>query len=186
MIRLQVRTGLREKTLPVLAYSLSQLLFTGRSPEVGGRAAHIVDVSFEIRILYDQLRLLQNGFMASDLHRTPLMEGQRTEITAAEASPVADQGKLNLTDRRNAALLFIRRMIGAHIRQGIYGIHFFCGKRLRRRVLHHILASRISFQQRLSVKRIRIGILYHKAFRVFFLIFLHVFIGRQDDSVVNT
>lgn len=124
--------------------------------------------------------------MAPDLHSASLMEGQRTEIAPAEAAPVADQGKFDFTDGGDAAFFFIGRMIGTHIGQRINIIHLFYGKRLLRRVLYHVLTARIAFQEGFSVEGIRIGILNHKAVGIFFLIRFHLFIGRQQDSVINS
>ena len=115
-----------------------------------------------------------------------LMEGQRTEIAAAEAAPVADQGKFDFTDGGDAAFFLIGRMVGTHIGQRVNIIHLFYGKRLLGRVLYHILTARIAFQEGFSVEGIRIGILNHKAVGIFFLIRFHLFIGRQQDSVINS
>ena len=185
MIRFQVRTGLREKALPHLAYALGQLLITGRRPEIGCGSSHIMNIAFEFRILTDQLRFLQNGFMAPYLYGTSLVKSQCTEVTAAEASPVADQGKLDFTDCRDAAFFLVGGMVGPPIRKGVNVIHLFHGKRCLGRVLHHILPSRIPFRKGFSVKGIGIGILHHKAFRIFFLICLHLFVGRQNMIIIK-
>ena len=103
MVCHQIFTGLREQALLSGAGSLCHLLFAGREPEIGRRAAHIVDIALKIRLLRQKLCLLHNGFMASGLDDPPLMEGQGTEAAAAEAAPVADQAELHLTDGRNAA-----------------------------------------------------------------------------------
>ena len=108
-----VRRG--EKTLPVLADPVPELFFTGGMPEVCGGAAHIVKIALEIRIPGQKSGLLQNGFMASGLHRPSLMKGQSAEAAPAKAAPVADQGKLDLRYGRHASLLLVGGMPGAHV-----------------------------------------------------------------------
>ena len=58
--------------------------------EIGCRASHIVDIAFKILFLYHLPGLFYQGTMASGLYDSSLVEGQRTEITAAEASSAAD------------------------------------------------------------------------------------------------
>ncbi len=91
MIHLQIGTWFREKALSVFADALRHLFLAGRMSEIGGGTAHVVDIALEIRLLYHLLCFPQNGFVASDLHRPALMEGQRTEITPAETPSAADK-----------------------------------------------------------------------------------------------
>ncbi len=87
MIRFQIRAGPREKALAVLAYALGQLLFTGRGAEIGGGPSYIMDITFEILILYDLPRLFQNGFVAAYLDDPALVEGERTETALLRNIP---------------------------------------------------------------------------------------------------
>ena len=184
VIRVQMGAGLREQTLSVFAHAAHKLILAGRRTEIGSRPSHIMNVAFKILILNQLLRLFQNGFMASHLHRAPLMEGQGAEAASAEASPVADQGKFDLTDRRDSALAFVGWMIGAHIGKGVYIVHFLHGQRLLRRILHHIHAAWIALHQHVSIDGIRVVVLNEKAVRISFLIRLHLFIGRQPHAAV--
>src|SRR5699024_10451638 len=63
MIHIQIFAWFREQALSVLTCSVSQLLVTGRMPEVGSRSAYIVNISFEIRLLRQKFRLLNKGLM---------------------------------------------------------------------------------------------------------------------------
>ena len=75
--------------------------------KVGGRSADIVDIAFEILIFRHLFRFFDNGLMPSRLDDPSLMERQCTETASAKTSAVADQGKLNLPDRRNPSVFFI-------------------------------------------------------------------------------
>ena len=79
------------EALPAAAGTLAQLLFAGGMAEIGGRAAHIVDITLEILILYHDFRFFKNGFMAAGLDDASLMEGQCTEGTGTEAATVGNQ-----------------------------------------------------------------------------------------------
>ena len=56
MAYLQIPTGLREQALPVLTHALCQLLLTGGFPEIGRRAAHIMDIALKLLIPCHLLR----------------------------------------------------------------------------------------------------------------------------------
>ena len=51
MVSPKILAGGREEALSVFTYPLGQLFFTGGMPEIGSRAAHIMDISFKILIL---------------------------------------------------------------------------------------------------------------------------------------
>ena len=112
------------------------------------------------------------------------MEGQGAEAAAAKASPVADQRKFDLPDRRNTALTLIRGMVGAHIGKGVYIVHLLHGQRLLRRILHHIHPAGIALHQHISIDGVRIVMLNEKAVRIFFLIRLHLLIRRKPHAAV--
>ena len=126
------------EALAAAAGTLGHLLFTGRVAEIGGGAAHIVDIALEIRILHHFLRFFQDVFMASDLDDTTLVEGQRAEGAGPEAAPVADQAELDLLNGGHAPQFFIAGVVGSVVGQGIDRVHLFCGQRLLGRILDHV------------------------------------------------
>lgn len=63
-----------------------------------------MDIPFEVRFLNDLFCLVNDRLMASRLDNPALMKRQRTETASAKTSAVADQGKLNLPDRRNPSV----------------------------------------------------------------------------------
>ena len=112
------------------------------------------------------------------------MEGQRTEVTAAVAATVADQGEFYLIDGRDSAKWFVGRMIGAHIRKCIHGVHLLNGKRLGRRILHDIYMV-VRLAQPLCGEGIRILILCIEALCKHALVCLDLVVRRQHDRIVD-
>ena len=101
-----------------------------------------------------------------------------------KAAPVADQGKVDLGDRRHAALRLVGRMICPLVRERVDIVHLLHRKRFLRDVLHDIHAVWIRLYQRPPVKRIRVVILYFEAFCILQLIRHHFIIGWQKLIVV--
>ena len=91
VVRPHILAGGGVQALPSAAGTLGQLLFAGGVAEIGGGAAHIVDVALEILVLHHDFRFLQDGFMAAGLDDAALVEGQGAEGAGAEAAPVAHQ-----------------------------------------------------------------------------------------------
>ncbi len=186
VIHFQIRTGLRKKALSVLADPPRHLLLTGRSSEIGRRAAHIMNISFKIFILQHPFRFPQDRLVAPDLHRPSLVKSQGTEIAAAKASSVADKRKPYLRDGGHTAGRLVGWMTGAHIGQIIDIVHLLRCQRRLGRILHHTDAARICLDQRPARKRIGIAVLHLKALRIPARLGFHFFIRRQPDSFVDS
>ena len=54
-----------KQALPIFAGARFKLFFAGREPEIRCGTSDIVDISLKIGVVYDFVRLLQNGFFAS-------------------------------------------------------------------------------------------------------------------------
>ena len=96
VVRYQVLARLREQTLLCRAGTLCQLLFAGGLPEIGCRAANIMDIALKVRIFRHKLCLFHDRLMASCLDDPALMEGQCTEAASSKAASVADQAEFDL------------------------------------------------------------------------------------------
>ena len=95
MIGPKVLAGLRETGTAGWGRRPSSSCFlAGPDPKIRRRPAHIVDITLEIRLLGEKLRLLHDGFVASGLNDPPLMEGQRTETASSKAATVAHESKI--------------------------------------------------------------------------------------------
>ena len=134
--------------------------------EIGGRAAHIVDIALEILVLDHDLRLGQNGFVAAGLDDAALVEGQGAEGAGAEAAPVAYQAEFHLFNGRHATGFCIAGMPGPHIGQGIDVIPLLGCQRLLRRILDYKFLF-IRLDKPFGGKRIAVTILDFEAFSVF-------------------
>ena len=141
-----------------------------------------MNISLKIRVLSEFFCLLNQGFMASGLNNSPLMEGQGTKAAGAEAPPIADQAKLNLPCSHNPACRLIGRMIAAHVEKAVHLIHFLLRERLRGRILHHIfhiIPAAVGLYQPSAGIRVRIFVLDPKAAGILPLILFHILIIRQ-------
>ena len=129
VIRIEIPARRREKALPVPAYALLHLLRTGGVPEIGGGAAHIVDIPLEVFFLCDLPGFLYKRIMASHLDDPSLVKGQRTETASAETAPVADQAETDFRESRHAAFFIVVRMPCPCIGQIIDIVHFLRAER---------------------------------------------------------
>ena len=163
MVRPQILTRFRKKTLAARTRAACQLLFTGRETEIRGGSAHIMDITLEIRLLCQKLCLLHQGFVASGLDDASLVEGQGAEAACAEASPVADQAELDFSYGGHASKLLIGRMVVPHVRKIIYRIHLLLSQGLGGRILHHKKLIPIGLHQTLPGKWVLIAVLDIKA-----------------------
>ena len=117
-------------------------------------------ISLKLRVFGNKLSLIYYGLMTSRLYNSSLMESKCTEITSTKASSIANKRKLYFFDSWYAPILFIHRMIGAHIFDGIDIIHLLPGKRLLRRILKPMLTrskrpAKLMLRKR-SVKPVRV------------------------------
>lgn len=103
MIDDHIRAGLGEQALAACARADFELLIAGGAAKIGRRAAHIMDVTFEIRHLRDGLRFIDHGFMAARGDNAALQERDGAEGTRAEAAARVRNGKLHFFNGRNTA-----------------------------------------------------------------------------------
>ena len=141
VIGLQGGTGGRgEALLPALAEPVLELLLAGRPPEVGGRAADIVDVPLEIRQRGEQPRFGKDRLLAAHRDFPPLVEGDGAEVAAPEAAAVVGDGEFHLLNPRHAAQRVVARVPSAHIGQGVDPVELLGREGAHRRVLdEHLL-----------------------------------------------
>ena len=140
MIGLQLWAGFGEQTLPVHAGSVVLLVAAGRSPEVGGRTAHIVDIALELRLLRQQPGFPQQRVVGTSLYDSSLMKGECAKVAATEAAPAGNQAEAHLLKSRDLCL--VARMRPAGIGQLIHCVQLGLRKRIIGRVLHHQLSGR--------------------------------------------
>ena len=180
VVGVHILAGGGVEALPSAAGTLGHLLFAGRVPEVGGGAAHIVDVALEVRIFDHFFCLGQNGFVASHLDDTALVEGQGAEGAGAEAAPVGYQTEFDFLNGGDAPRLFIAGVIGTHVGKVVHRIHFGCGQGLLGRVLHHIFLP-VGLGQPLGGERITVAVLDFEGLGVGALAFLQLLVAGQNN-----
>ena len=185
MIYSQIWTGFRKKALSVLTDTLCELFLTGRLSEICRWTAHIVNISFKVRILCHRFRFFQNRFMTSCLKNSSLMKGQGTEITASKAPTVACKAEADFLQCRDTPLLFVHRMISSGIRQIINIVHFLLCQRKCRWILDDIASGTIILGKRFGCKRIGIPILYGKTCCIRSFAFGYFVIGRKFYGIIS-
>ena len=166
MIHHEVFTGLREETLTVFAGAVFELLVAGRTPEIGGRAADIVNIALEIRHLCKHPGFLKDGFMASRGHDASLQKRDGTEAAGAKAAPGVSDGKLDLLNCRNTAQRIIIRMPVSRKREAVYLIQFRLRKRRIRDGLNDIMIAML-LRDRPPAERVLLVVLDEKSLCIF-------------------
>ena len=184
MICFQILTWLRKQALLIRTYTHLHLFLTGRCTEIRRRSTHVMNISFEIRLLCHENCFPDQRFVTSALYNTSLMKGKCTETASSKTSPVTCQRKFNLCNCRNPTHFFIRRMIISHIWKLIHIIHLLHCKRHSWWILHHISFLTVFFNQWFCRKRICILILDCEAFGIFNLIFYHLLILWQFYPII--
>ena len=149
--------------------------------EIGGGAAHIMNVALEGRILHHKLRFPEDGFVAAGLDDPALMEGQGAEGAGSEAAPVTDQAEFDLLDGGNTPGFFVAGVVGAAVGKVIYLVHFRGGQRLLGRILHHIEIP-IGLCQTLGGERVAVAVLDAEALGVAALAGLYLVKGGKEDG----
>ncbi len=132
----EVLAGSGRQALLPLAHAVLLLLLAGGVTEVRRRSADIVDITLEPWIFRELHCFLVYAVLASGLDPAPLMERYRTEVAEAEAPTVMRDGKLDLLYRRNAALLFVHRVVHTHVRELVGVVELRLGNTALGRVLH--------------------------------------------------
>ena len=132
-----------------------------------------MNIALEIRERGDLSSLLDHAFCTARAHRAPLVEGKRAEITAAKATSVVRDRKLDLLDPRNAAKLLVGRVKITHIGERIDAVKLLALQGGHGRILHQHLVV-VDLADRATVDRILIFVLYTERFGVLALVFLEV------------
>ena len=110
VIGVQVGTGLGGQTGPVFAHPVLELLLAGGAAEGGGRAAHVVDIALEARVMGQGGHLPDDALVAAAGDGPPLVEGQGAEVARPEAAPVMGDREAHLLDGRDAPHLVVHRV----------------------------------------------------------------------------
>ena len=176
----EIFAGLGEQTLFCGTDAGFQLFFAGGLPEIGRRAAHIVNIALEIRFPRHLTGFGQNGLMASGLNDSALMERQGTKAASTEAAPAGHQTEPYFLNGGHTTGLFIGGVISAHIGQTIDSVHLPLGKGLLGRILHHKFFRTIGLNQRLAGKGVRVAILGIETLGILPLFFAKLLIRGQD------
>ena len=134
VVRVQVGAGLGGEAAAVFAHSAPLLLLAAGVAEVGAGAAHVVDVALELRVVGQQLRLLQHGLDGAAGDHAALVEGQGAEIAPAEAAPVVGDGEANLLNGGDAAGIHGVYLPG--VGQGVQRVQLLPAQGTGRRVHH--------------------------------------------------
>ena len=137
MVHFQVRARLRIETAAVFAGAFGELFVAGRAPEFRCGASDVVDVALEVRVSEAYFGFFYDGSVAAGLYDAAFVEGQRAEVAVTETPSVGSQTEFDLAKGRDAAILLVRRMIGAHERQRVDVVHLLRCQRFRGRILHY-------------------------------------------------
>ena len=146
--------------------------------EVGGRAADIVDIAFEVRHGRDGFGLFQHGFMAAGGDDASLQERDRTERARAKTTARLGDGELNLFYRRNAALRIVIRMPGSLEGERVYVIKLFTRERHVRHGLHNVSVA-VFLADGMAAHGILLVVLNEECFAIF-LFAGHAFLAGWD------
>ena len=141
-----------------------------------------MDIALESGQLHDFMCFRNNAFDASGTHGAPLVECQRTEVAAAEASAVVRQRELYLGNRGNAAVLFIHRMIGSCIGKRVDPVEHFAFQRRHRRVLdkHFVV---VILDDGATVDGVLVAVLFGKCFRIQPLVCFEIIVIPAADML---
>src|SRR5699024_10156866 len=115
------------QALTVLADALFHLFPAGWMAKICGGAAHIMDISFKLRVFGEGFRFLKHRFLAAYLHNSSLMNSQGAEAASAETAAAAGQTEFRFRKSRDASKRIIGRMGFPHIGQTVEVIHFHGG-----------------------------------------------------------
>ena len=117
VVGVQVGAGGGGQAVPLLAQAVLQLLLAGGPPEVGGGAAHVVDVPLEPWVLGEGGDLPDEALVAAGGDHPPLVEGQGAELAGPEAPPVVDDGEAHLLNGGHAPHAVVHRVGLPHVGQ---------------------------------------------------------------------
>ena len=185
LIRIQVGTGLGRQTHPFGTDSLLQLLLTAWVAQVGRRAAYIVDVALKSRVMGQRCDLSDNALVTAAGHHPPLMKGQGTEITAADAPTVMSDRKTHLLNGRHAAHGIVHRVRFSHIGQLCDAIQLLGGQGHLGRVGHQPPVP-VLLQDGLAPHRVVLLVLHLVGSGVSHLVRLHFFIRGHLHPGIHT
>ena len=180
----EVLAGLGREAAPANAGATRQLFLAGRHAEIGGGAAHVVDVALEIGVLRHELGLGDQALVAAALDDAPLVEVERAERALAQTAAVAGEAELDLGDGGNAARGLVAGVIGPRVGQLVDSVQLLGGERRWRRVMDDVDPMRVLLHQRVAEEGVELTVLHAKAARVLGLVGLHLLEGGQDDGLV--
>ena len=112
------------------------------------------------------------------------MERERAEVARAEAAAVVDDGELHLLNGGHAAQRLIRRVIGAHIGQGVDVVHLRGGQRQGGRVLDEH-APAVALQERPAAHMVLLVVLQLDRAGIGGFAGAYVLVGRALDRVFD-
>ncbi len=124
MVYFHIAADLRVKAVPVSAYAMLQLLFTGRLSEISCGAAHIVNIAFKLRIRDEDFGFANQRILTPALNPSALMKCQRTKAAPAEAAPNRSQTEFHFLQSRNPSVFFVGRMIRPLVRKFVHIVQF--------------------------------------------------------------
>ena len=176
-----ILTGGGVQALPAAASAFAELLLAGGLTEIGGRAAHIVDIALKCGIFGHKLCFLEDALVASGLDDPSLMEGQSAERASTETAPVTDQAEFDLLNGGDAPELFVAGVVGTAVGEGVDCIHLLGGQGLLGRVLNYKFISP-GFAETLGGEGVAVSVLNTEAFGISFLVFLQFFKGGEGDG----
>ena len=160
------------------------LFGAGGDAEVGGGAAHVVEVALEVGLLRHETRFLHDALAAARLDDPALVEVERAEGAVAQAPAVAREAELHFGERRDAAGLVVIGMPGPGVGESVEGVEFGSGKGLAGRVLHHVDVVGVGLDERAGRKGVEVAILHAEAACVVELVRLQVVPAGQQDRTV--
>ena len=130
-----------QAVLAAIAHAPQHLFAAGREAEVCRGAADVVDVALEIRLMGHPLGLGHDAVGTAAGHAAALMQLDGTEVAAAEAAAVLDDGELHLPDGGHTAHGLVDGVIPAGVGQGIDPVQLPAHQRLCRDVLDEVLLA---------------------------------------------
>ena len=184
LIRIEIAAWYRRQAGLTPAGTPLQLRLTAGYAEIRRRAAHIVNIPLEARLLRQQLRLTDYRILTAGLNDAPLMGNNGAEIAATEAAALTYKAELHFLQRRDATCRLIHGMICPHVRQIINLIHLLSGKRHGRRILDYAPLT-VLLSQPSAPDGILLQILLPKSGGKDLLVRRHLIKGRNLHIIVN-
>ena len=184
MGNLHVFAWMREKTLPVFACAVLELVLACRGAEIGSRAAHVMDVSLEIGQCSEKTTFLHDGFHTAGLNDASLMEGDGAEAARSEASAGGGNGKVHFLQGGHAAKRIIHGMPAPGVGKGVYMIQRLTRQWQRRLILNQITIRILLLAHAAATDGVLLFILCQKRPGIGFPILTDLFVRGQKNTAV--